>query len=134
MSGRYRLHHIAIQTRGMEKAIHFYRDLLGLKIIKEETSPKGRRVVWFDAGEIRIELYSAKAGQRLSEAWSRDALGPLSIGLLVDDLNTAAADLKRQGVSIHREPYYPVPGERAAMIVGPDGEEIVLLERRVEEK
>ncbi len=30
----YRLHHIAIQTRDMEKSLYFYGSVLGLKVIK----------------------------------------------------------------------------------------------------
>ena len=131
MSRRYRLHHVAIQTKDFERAVHFYRNVLGLEVIKEETSPKGRRIAWIDAGQARIELYGEKPGQRLAEAWAPEGLGPLSIGFLVSDLDQAVAEIRTRGAVIHREPYFPVHNERAAMILGPDGEEIVLLEKPV---
>lgn len=130
-NGYFQLHHIAIQTRDIDRAVIFYRDLLGLPVLKEERSPKGRRIVWFSAGSTRIELYSGKPNQPLAESWSPHTVGPLSIGLWVDDLDQAVSILRSRGVPIHREPYFPVPQERAAMILGPDTEEIVLLEKRV---
>jgi catechol 2,3-dioxygenase-like lactoylglutathione lyase family enzyme len=129
----FQLHHVAIQTGDLPKAVRFYRDILGLTPIKEEKSPKGREIVWFDAGGTKIELYGGKPGQELAEGWDQNGVGPLSIGFWVDRLDEAVSLLRSKGVKIHREPYYPVPNERAAMILGPDGEEIVLLEQRIEE-
>lgn len=131
MPNQFYLHHIAIQSQDLPKAIHFYRDILGFTLIKEERSPKGREIVWFDAGSTRIELYSGKPGQKLAEGWSSNTVGPLSVGLQVDNLDQAVESLRKKGVTIHREPYCPVPNERAAMVIGPDGEEIVLVEQRV---
>jgi catechol 2,3-dioxygenase-like lactoylglutathione lyase family enzyme len=127
----FKVHHVAIQTRDLAESVRFYRKVLGFECLKEERSSKGREIVWFDAGEIRIELYGGKPGQELAPGWSPDAVGPLSIGLWVDDLDGAVESLRAQGVKIHREPYFPVPNERAAMILGPDGEEIILVEKKV---
>lgn len=127
----YRLHHIAIQTRDMEKSLYFYGSVLGLKVIKKEVSPKGRAIVWFMAGEGRIELYGGKPSQPLNRGWNENSVGPLSIGFLVASIDRTVQVLKDQGVPLLKDPYEPVPGERAAMISGPDGEEIVLLEKSV---
>jgi lactoylglutathione lyase len=128
----YRLHHIAIQTRDMEKSLYFYGAVLGLKVIKKEVSPKGRAIVWFMAGEGRIELYGGKPSQPLNRGWNENSVGPVSLGFLVASIDQTIQALKDQGVPVLKEPYEPVPGERAAMISGPDGEEIVLLEKPVE--
>ncbi|MBI5198225.1 MAG: VOC family protein [Nitrospirae bacterium] len=128
---KFGFHHIAVQTRDLAKAIRFYRDAMGFSILKEETSPKGRKIIWFEAGGARIELYSGKPGQPLKDRWDENGIGPLSIGFTVPDLRLAIDRLKIFGARIIREPYEPVPGERAAMIEGPDGEEIVLVDRAV---
>jgi catechol 2,3-dioxygenase-like lactoylglutathione lyase family enzyme len=127
----FKLHHIAIQTRDLDKSLLFYQDLLGMPELKREITPKGRVVVWLKAGEGRLELYAGKPGQKLSPKWNQDGIGPLSLGLIVPDLDRAVQYLKALDVSIVKVPYEPVPGERAAMISGPDGEEIVLLEKPV---
>jgi lactoylglutathione lyase len=128
----FRLHHIAIQTRDMEKSSYFYGVVLGLKVIKKEVSPKGRAIVWFMAGKGRIELYGGKPSQPLNRGWNENSVGPVSLGFLVASIDRTVQALKDQGVPVLKEPYEPVPGERAAMISGPDGEEIVLLEKPVE--
>ena len=94
-------------------------------------SPKGRRIAWLKAGEGRLEIYGGKPSQTLNSEWNENGIGPLSLGFIVPDLDRAVLRLKKQNVPIIKEPYEPVKGERAAMISGPDGEEIVLLEKEV---
>lgn len=127
----FQIHHIAIQTADLERSAHFYGEILGLARIKEERSPKGRTIIWFDSGTGRIELYSGKPGQPLKATWSPNTVGPLSIGFKVMNLEEAVRRLIDAKVPLIKAPYEPVPGERAAMIQGPDGEEIVLLEKEV---
>jgi lactoylglutathione lyase len=127
----FRFHHVAIQSANLEKSLLFYEKILGLSVLKREVSPKGRVIVWLKAGEGRLELYGGKPGQTLNERWDENGLGPLSLGFIIHDLDQAVRNLKTAKVPILKAPYEPVPGERAAMISGPDGEEIVLLEKPV---
>jgi len=126
-----RLHHVAVQTADLSKARRFYESVLGCTVLKEERTAKGRKIVWLQCGEGRIELYGGKPGQPLAAGWTPDAVGPLALGFLVADLDREVIRLRALDVAIIKPPYEPVPGERAAMIAGPDGEEIVLLERPV---
>ncbi|MBI1823155.1 MAG: VOC family protein [Nitrospirae bacterium] len=128
---KFRLHHIAIQCGNLEKSLLFYEKLLELPVMKREVSPKGRMIVWLRAGDGCLELYGGKPGQTLKREWDSNGVGPLSLGLIVGDLDLAVRKLKSANVSIVKPPYEPVPGERAAMVSGPDGEEIVLLEKPV---
>lgn len=127
----FQIHHIAIQTADLDRSARFYGETLGLTLLKEEQSPKGRRIIWFDSGTGRIELYSGKPGQPLNKPWSPNTVGPISIGFRVRSLEEAVRHLMEAKVPLIKAPYEPVPGERAAMIQGPDGEEIVLLEKEV---
>ncbi len=126
-----RLHHVAVQTSDLSKARRFYESVLGCTVLKEERTAKGREIIWLQCGEGRIELYGGKPGQPLAAGWTPDAVGPLALGFLVVDLDREVARLRTLDVPIIKPPYEPVPGERAALIAGPDGEEIVLLERPV---
>ncbi|MBI1820832.1 MAG: VOC family protein [Nitrospirae bacterium] len=127
----FRLHHIAIQSRDLDKSLFFFQNILGFPVIKKEVSSKGRRIVWLKAGDGRLELYGGKPSQSLNSKWNENGIGPLSLGFFVPNLDLAVLRLKEQNVVILKEPYEPVKGERAAMITGPDGEEIVLLEKEV---
>ncbi|MEO5656395.1 MAG: VOC family protein [Nitrospiria bacterium] len=128
---RFAFHHVAIQTANLAQARRFYETVLGCTVLKEERTAKGRDIVWLQCGAGRIELYGAKPGQALAAGWSPHTVGPLALGFLVADLDREVGRLRAQGIPIVKPPYEPVPGERAAMIAGPDGEEIVLLERTV---
>ncbi len=126
-----RLHHVAVQSVDLARARRFYETVLGFAVLKTERTAKGRDIVWLGCGDCRIELYGAKPGQTLATGWNANHIGPLALGFLVDDLDAEIERLRALSVTITKPPYEPVPGERAAMIAGPDGEEIVLLERPV---
>ena len=57
-------------------------------------------------------------------------LGIEHIGLGVNDLDAAAAQLKARGVRFTTEPRQARPGVRIAFIEGPDRVRIELIERR----
>lgn len=126
-----RLHHVAVQTADLGRARRFYETIMGCSVRKTERTAKGRDIVWLACGDCRIELYSAKPGQTLAAGWNANGVGPFALGFCVRDLDAEVARLRALNVRIIKAPYEPVPGERAAMIEGPDGEEIVLLERDV---
>lgn len=126
-----RLHHVAVQTADLVRARRFYETVLGCSVLKTERTAKGRNIVWLSCGACRIELYGAKPGQPLAPGWNANGVGPLALGFHVRDLDAEVARLDALQVRITKPPYEPVPGERAAMIEGPDGEEIVLLEHPV---
>lgn len=126
-----RLHHVAVQTADLGRARRFYETALGCSVLKTERTAKGRDIVWLACGDCRIELYGGKPGQPLAASWNANGVGPLALGFCVRDLDAEVARLRGLDIRITKPPYEPVPGERAAMIEGPDGEEIVLLEREV---
>jgi len=128
MNISFALQHVALQTNHFEQALAFYRDTLGLRLLKKCSSVKGRQIAWFQSGPTMIELYSGKPKQALEKRWNEHGVGPLHIALRVDNLEKAIALLKTKGVRILKEPFEPVPGERAAFIEGPDQEEIELTE------
>ena len=52
-----RIHHVGIVVRSLEEGYRFYRDTLGLPLIKEATVPdQGVRAALLLAGESEIEL------------------------------------------------------------------------------
>jgi glyoxylase I family protein len=53
------------------------------------------------------------------------------LGLRVDDLDAAVAELKRRGAQVIVEPKTIRPGVRIAFLQGPDDVRIELLERRL---
>ena len=121
------LHHIAIQTSDIEKAIRFYTDILGAELRKRNKFKK-RQVAWLNVGEFNIELYSKREGEEL-EQWNDHYCGPVHLAFCVKDIDTFLKKALENGAqfhSSHPEPFIPqVPGaKRIAYLLGPDGEEV----------
>jgi catechol 2,3-dioxygenase-like lactoylglutathione lyase family enzyme len=63
------IHHLAIQCADLERSERFYRDLLGLPVLRRWPGPDGRdRSVWLAAGDGFLAL--ERAGEPPTEmAW-----------------------------------------------------------------
>jgi catechol 2,3-dioxygenase-like lactoylglutathione lyase family enzyme len=78
-----------------------------------------------DKVELRPEDFSS------CEFRASDYIGLDHLGLRVDDVDAATAELKRRGAKVLVEPKTIRPGVRIAFIQGPDDVRIELLERTV---
>ena len=121
------IHHVAIQTDDIEKALHFYVDILGAEVIKRNRFKK-REMAWLRAGGTTIELFSKREGDELS-AWHDRQAGPIHIAFVVEDLDSFLESALSKGARFHHskpEPFVPpVPGaQKIAYLLGPDGEEV----------
>ncbi len=120
------LHHVAIQTSDLDKALRFYVDVLGGEVMERKKFKK-RDMAWIRVGNLRIELYSKREGESL-RPWEDYYSGPVHIAFAVPDLDVFLAEALAKGASFHPshpEPFIPpTPGaKRMAYLLGPDGEE-----------
>jgi catechol 2,3-dioxygenase-like lactoylglutathione lyase family enzyme len=108
--------HIAIGVRDMDKSLHFYRDLLGLKVSLDTmenigglktlfTNPqKGkRRAVYMrfeDGPHASFLVLSQNPGETPGEAIKLDQVGVHHFAFWVDDLRERVEKLKAAGVPI----------------------------------
>ncbi len=97
-----KIDHIGIATRGIENAMTFYRDALGLDAIEtEEVAEQKVRVAMLPIGESRIELLEAtSADSPISRFLEKRGPGIHHIAVQVDDIRSALANLKRNGVRL----------------------------------
>jgi glyoxylase I family protein len=128
-----RLHNVAIQTGNFERSYHFYSKVLRLPVVREPfTFKEQRRLAWFDAGSILIELYSVKF-TRDSSPYDPDGVGPDHLAFEVDDLDAMLEWLEVAGYKPIKPPFVPPSGDptqpRVVFIAGPDGEELQFRER-----
>ena len=108
-----RIHHVGITTADLERSLHFYRDLLGMRVLAETrlTRPEiaallgtdviDLRLVILDAGDGRIlELlqYASPHGRHVDYA-SRDS-GTGHVALEVKDLDAILAGIEAAGGSV----------------------------------
>jgi catechol 2,3-dioxygenase-like lactoylglutathione lyase family enzyme len=138
--------HIAIGVRDMDKSLHFYRDLLGLKVTLDTmenvggmktlfTEPKKgqRRAVYLryeDGPHASFIVLSQSPGQSSGEAIKLDQVGVHHFAFWVDDLRERVERLKAAGVPILVPPieagtaaYGEPPGGKVltALFQDPDG-------------
>jgi len=109
--------HIAIGVRDMEKSLHFYRDLLGLKVtldamenvgggmrqIFANTEKSKRRAVYLryeDGAHASFIVLSQSPGAPSGEAIKIDQVGIHHFAFWVDDLRQRVEKLKAAGVPI----------------------------------
>ena len=94
--------HIGIAVRSLEEASHFYRDAMGLKCGGSEEIPDQKvRVVFFQLGEVRIELLEPTTDDSpIARFLEKRGPGLHHIAYCVDDLPATLAALKSAGVRL----------------------------------
>ncbi len=117
--------HLCIGVSDLDRAVDFYTKTLGFEL-GERRNINGRtlvnlRVPGEGDGATMLELYFNPA---------EPGAGLRHVGLIVEDVWKAAAQLKEMGVTFHRDP--PSPDAEGAPAIAffrdPDGVEIEILE------
>ncbi len=125
---RYGMDHIHYRATDAQAAAAWWVRVLGAVETGRQTTP---------AGSLRIVL--ALAGQTIFvEAAAGDAptqpamphRGLEHIGLTVDDMDAAVADITARGGVLARAVSSPRPGIRICFVAAPEGAEVELVERR----
>ncbi|HWP95151.1 MAG TPA: VOC family protein [Gammaproteobacteria bacterium] len=82
---------VAITVRDLDRAVAFYRDVLGLKFLFQASG-----MAFFDLGSVRLMLGQARAPQDVSRA--------SILYYRVDDIDAATLALEARGVKLREEP------------------------------
>lgn len=121
------IHHIALICSDYDRSRAFYRDILGLPVIREVW--RAERQSWkcdLDAGNAQIELFSFPAPPpRPSRP---EALGLRHLAFLVDDLDAEVARLAAAGVDCEPIRIDEFTGQRFTFFADPDGLPLELYE------
>lgn len=142
------LHHLGLTVSDIERSITFYRDLLGMELIRRRprvTADYVSRQTGYDGVElsvasfrvspatgqsIEIVQYLTHIGQPSDPATNRP--GSSHICLLVDDLQASYDDLRAKGVRFTSEPVLitagPNKGGWVIYFQDPDGYALELFE------
>ena len=102
-----RIHHTGVVVRSLEQAYGFYRDTLGLRLVKEAVmEDQGVRAALLDLGNSFLELLEPIDGETgIARFLERRGEGMHHVCLEVDDIRASLAELKSQGVElIDQEP------------------------------
>jgi len=125
-----KIDHIGIATRGIEGALAFYRDALGLDVAKtEEIAEQKVRVAMLPIGDSRIELLEATTEDSpIARFLEKRGPGIHHIAVRVDDIRAALADLKQKGARLIDEEPRTGAGGCLVAFVHPSSTGGVLLE------
>ncbi len=124
----YTYDHIHLRSRDPEAAASYYHEMFGAKVI-ESVQPDGQKRIDLDISGLTVFIARVSADDDVPAAPSRPHLGLDHFGLRVDDLDEAAAGLKRRGAKFTVEPFELRPGVKIAFVRAPDDVRIELLER-----
>ncbi|MCU0256834.1 MAG: methylmalonyl-CoA epimerase [Vicinamibacterales bacterium] len=124
------LDHVGIAIEGLEQALAFYRDQLGLHLEEsEEVGSQKVRAHFLPAGEPKLELLEATQPEStIAKYVARRGPGLHHIAFRVDDIHQALAELKMRGVRLIDET--PRPGAEGALVafIHPSASHGVLVE------
>jgi len=127
--------HVGVSVRDIEKAIVFYRDVLGMEksLDREFDIPLAKiiglegaraRVVHMRLGESVVELFDYRhpKGREPRPDPTQADFGLIHIGFMVQDFQKSYQDLKAKGVQFLGEPVEIRPGVFVAYFRGAENE------------
>jgi catechol 2,3-dioxygenase-like lactoylglutathione lyase family enzyme len=130
-----RMDHVGLSVANIEKAIEFYRDVVGMEktMDREVDSPLARiigiegakaRIVHMELGEAVVELfdYHHPEGRQPRPDQNQSDYGLTHIGFRVEDFEQTYQDLKARGVHFLGEPVEIRPGVFVAYFRGAEHE------------
>ena len=122
----YRLHHIHLICRDLEKMIVFFKDDIGANLVKRRKFGTADGAT-LNLGGMDINLRVAREGEAIRENLVQSTYGYDHIGLQVEDLQSAHADLTQRGYQ-----FFMPPTEAAGLMIaffkGPENLTIELVQ------
>lgn len=123
-----RLLHTMIRVGDLDKSIAFYRDILGMELLRRKDFPEGKFTLAF----LGYGNESENTALELTHNWETtgydlgNGYGHIAIG--VDDVYTACERIRNAGGNVVREPGPMMHGSTViAFVEDPDGYKIELL-------
>ena len=97
-----KINHLAIATKGIDEALKFWGDALGLENVHTETVEDQKvRVAMLPLGESRIELLEPTSDDSpISKFLEKRGGGIHHIAVEVEDIEASLARLKKQGMRL----------------------------------
>jgi len=128
MPQTYRLDHLHIQSTNPRAVADYFQTMFAAKAV-EGVTYDGRFRIDVDLNGIPIFIFKIEASENLPPSPPGRYLGLDHFGLIVDNLEETAAELKSRGAEFVMEPRTTNPGQKIAFIRGPENIRIELVER-----
>ena len=123
---KFELDHVHLRSLNPEAAADFYVQMFGAVVTgRMEEGTTLRMTV--ELGSLR--LFIDRVPQGTHGPLKPPTLGLEHLGLIVADLDAAAAELDAKGAVFTLRPTSPRPGTKIAFVQAPDGAQVEILER-----
>ena len=120
--------HTRFRVSDMEKSIVFYRDILGMKVAEQKTSPRGSKLVFLNFPDMDCELELCSFPDSGAVEIPEDLV---HLAFEVNDLEVCMQKLEASGVPITEGPTQSSNGARFIFTEDPDKYEIELIQYKV---
>jgi lactoylglutathione lyase len=118
--------HTRFRVSDLEEALHFYCDILGLKVADRHASPRGSKLAFLSVPGSTEEIELCEFPKSGPVEVQEDLV---HLAFEVSHLDSMLIYLKSKGVLITDGPTVSSSGSRFAFIEAPDRYEIELIER-----
>lgn len=117
--------HFALNVRNMDRAIQFYQDVLGFKVVTKDTTRSGFKHYELDAGNVFIALFeqpdlNLQEGQKIM---TYDGFLHFAFGAHKDQMASTIEALKEKGIELDGEPRIYESGT-SIYFYDPDGHQL----------
>ena len=119
--------HTRFRVSDMDKSVYFYRDILGMKVVEQKTSPRGSKLVFLKFPDMDCELELCSFPDSGYVHVPEDLV---HLAFEVDDLEICMEKLKVEGAPITEGPIESSNGTRFIFTEDPDKYEIELMQYR----
>jgi lactoylglutathione lyase len=117
---------LALTVEDYDRALAFYRDMLGLPVLEVWSEPAGR-VTLLDAGRATLELLDPEHADAVDTLEvGRRVAGPVRVALQVDDSAAMADSLEAAGARRIGGPVVTPWQHRNVRLEAPDGTQLTL--------
>jgi catechol 2,3-dioxygenase-like lactoylglutathione lyase family enzyme len=137
-----KLHHTGFVVRDRDKAVAFYRDVLGLSVISEyeRVGPGIDQVIGYEQAHLKSAILDLGGGHILElieylrppseerQTEERSTIGATHLAFLVDDIQSVYTKLSEGGATVLNPPAELAPGRVACYLQDPDGNWLELME------
>ena len=122
--------HIHLRSPNAEETAQWYEQMFGAEVIRSIQSD-GRPRIDLNLGGVAVFIAQVPLEQAVGQPPEPPYIGLEHIGLRVEGIDAAVAELKQKGVEFAVEPKTIRPGVRIAFLRGPQNVHIELLDRNV---
>ncbi len=125
---KFGLDHVHLRSLDPQAAADFYVRMFGGTVTGRLEQGETLRLT-VELGALRLFIDRVPPGTH--GPLKPPALGLEHLGLIVTDLEAAAAELEAKGAVFTLRPTSPRPGTKIAFVQAPDGAQVEILERAV---